>query len=80
PDELIVEEDEKQHPFHSPPRVPEPEPPLLEEYTPDPRGGIVWENYPPRGDVPYRTHFSHYSDGGPQDQEAFHGFWVETGT
>ncbi|RXN20441.1 FRAS1-related extracellular matrix 1-like protein [Labeo rohita] len=72
PDELIVEEDENQHPFQSPPRIPEPEPPLLEEYTPDPRSGILWENYPPRGDVPYRTHFSHYSAGGPQDQEAFH--------
>ncbi|XP_058617703.1 FRAS1-related extracellular matrix protein 1b isoform X2 [Onychostoma macrolepis] len=72
PDELIVEEDEKQHPVQSPPHVPEPEPPLLEEYTPDPRTGILWENYPPRGDVPYRTHFSHYSDGEHQDQEIFH--------
>ncbi|XP_016295777.1 FRAS1-related extracellular matrix protein 1-like [Sinocyclocheilus anshuiensis] len=72
PDELIVEEDEKQHPFQNPPRIPEPEPPLLEEYTPDPRSGVLWENYPPRGDVPYRTHFSHYSEGEHQDQEAFH--------
>ncbi|XP_016317746.1 FRAS1-related extracellular matrix protein 1b [Sinocyclocheilus anshuiensis] len=72
PDELIVEEDEKQHSFQSPPHVPEPEPPLLEEYTPDPRTGILWENYPPRGDVPYRTHFSHYSDGEHQDHEIFH--------
>ncbi|KAL1251392.1 hypothetical protein QQF64_019188 [Cirrhinus molitorella] len=71
PDDLIVDEDEKQPPFQSPPRVPEPEPPLLEEYTPDPRSGILWENYPPRGDVPYRTHFSHYSEGEHQDQEAF---------
>ncbi|XP_026054147.1 FRAS1-related extracellular matrix protein 1-like [Carassius auratus] len=72
PDELIVEGDERQHPFRSPPHVPEPEPPLLEEYTPDPRTGILWENYPPRGDVPYRTHFSHYSDGEHQDQEILH--------
>ncbi len=72
PDELIVEEDEKHHPVQSLPHVPEPEPPLLEEYTPDPRAGILWENYPPRGDVPYRTHFSHYSDGEHQDQEIFH--------
>lgn len=42
PDELIVEEDEKHHPdVQSPPHVPEPEPPLLEEYTPDPRTGIL---------------------------------------
>lgn len=67
PDDLVVEEDEKQHPFQSPPYVQEPEPPLLEEYTPDPRSGILWENYPPRGDVPYRTHFSHFSVGEPQD-------------
>ncbi|KAK9967605.1 hypothetical protein ABG768_001992 [Culter alburnus] len=72
PDDLVVEEDEKQHPFQSPPHVQEPEPPLLEEYTPDPRSGILWENYPPRGDVPYRTDFSHFSVGEPQDQEVFH--------
>ncbi|XP_077082463.1 FRAS1-related extracellular matrix protein 1b isoform X2 [Siphateles boraxobius] len=67
PDDLVVEEDEKQHPFQSPPYVQEPEPPLLEEYTPDPRSGIFWGNNPPRGDVPYRTHFSHFSVGEPQD-------------
>ncbi|XP_051549151.1 FRAS1-related extracellular matrix protein 1b isoform X2 [Myxocyprinus asiaticus] len=68
PNDLIVEEDEKQHPFQSPPNIHEPDPPQVEEYTADPRTAILWENYPPRGDVPYRTHFSHYSEGKPQDQ------------
>ncbi|XP_009294520.1 FRAS1-related extracellular matrix protein 1b isoform X1 [Danio rerio] len=73
PDDLIVEEDENQHTYQIQPHIPEPETPVLEEYTPDPRSGILWENYPPRGDVPYRTDFNHYSlTGQHMEQEAFH--------
>ncbi|XP_065101236.1 FRAS1-related extracellular matrix protein 1b isoform X1 [Paramisgurnus dabryanus] len=71
PDDLIVEEDETKHPFQSPPDVQEPEPGLVEEYTPDPRTRIFSDNFPQRGDVPYRTQFSHYREGEYQDQ-AFH--------
>ncbi|TRY82888.1 hypothetical protein DNTS_001526 [Danionella cerebrum] len=60
PDDLIVEDDEKHHTVQNPTFITETEMPHFEEYTPDPRSGIMWENYPARGDVPYRTHFSHH--------------------
>uniref|UniRef100_W5LF34 Fras1 related extracellular matrix 1b n=1 Tax=Astyanax mexicanus TaxID=7994 RepID=W5LF34_ASTMX len=42
-----------------------------DEYTPDPSTGIIWENYPPRGDVPYRTQFIRFNGAEPQNQAPF---------
>ncbi|KAA0712127.1 FRAS1-related extracellular matrix protein 1 [Triplophysa tibetana] len=64
-------EDDTEHPFLSPPNVHEPEPALVEEFTPDPRTGIFSDNYPQRGDVPYRTRFNHFGEGEAREQ-TFH--------
>lgn len=76
PDDLIVEDDEKKSPVLHPPRFHKPPPPPTagaaeEDYTPDPNTGIEWEKYPPRGDVPYRTQFSHFNGGETADQSFF---------
>ncbi|KAL7855197.1 hypothetical protein SRHO_G00173870 [Serrasalmus rhombeus] len=76
PEDLVVEEDEKDPTVLHPPRIHKPSPPppppaQEEEYTPDPNTGIIWENYPPRGDVPYRTQFIRFSSVEPQDQAPF---------
>lgn len=73
PDDLIVEDDEKKTPVLHPPRIRKPPPPPTsraaeEDFTPDPNTGIVWENYPPRGDVPYRTQFIRFNGGESADQ------------
>ncbi|KAB5559145.1 hypothetical protein PHYPO_G00025590 [Pangasianodon hypophthalmus] len=75
PDDLIVEDDEKKSTVLYPPRFHKPPPPpaltpgtAIEDYTPDPNTGIAWENYPPRGDVPYRTQFIRFSGGEAADQ------------
>ncbi|XP_036442581.1 FRAS1-related extracellular matrix protein 1b isoform X2 [Colossoma macropomum] len=76
PDDLVVEDDEKNPTLLHPPRIhkpptPPPPPAQEEEYTPDPNTGIIWENHPPRGDVPYRTQFIRFSSAEPQDQAFF---------
>ncbi|KAI4899056.1 hypothetical protein NFI96_009053 [Prochilodus magdalenae] len=75
PDDLIVEDDEKDPTVFHPPHIhkpPPPPPPAQEEdYTPDPNTGIIWENHPPRGDVPHRTQFIRFSRMEPQDQAPF---------
>ncbi|KAK3561937.1 hypothetical protein QTP86_019060, partial [Hemibagrus guttatus] len=74
PDDLIVEDDEKRSPVIHPPRIhkPPPTPGAAEDdFTPDPNIGNVWENYPPRGDVPYRTQFIRFSGGEAADQPSF---------
>ncbi|KAG7327532.1 hypothetical protein KOW79_009138 [Hemibagrus wyckioides] len=76
PDDLIVEDDEKRTPFITPPRIHNPPHPPTpgaaeDDFTPDPNTGNVWENYPPRGDVPYRTQFIRFSGGEAADQPSF---------
>lgn len=73
PDGLVVEDDEKKSPVLHPPRIHKPLPPPTPraaeaDYTPDPNTGIIWENYPPRGDVPYRTQFIRFNGGEAADQ------------
>ncbi|KAI5101073.1 fras-related extracellular matrix protein 1b isoform X1 [Silurus meridionalis] len=75
PDDLIVENDEKKRPVLHPPRIHKPPPPPPptqgageDDYTPDPNTGIVWENYQPRGDVPYRTQYIRFHGTEAADQ------------
>ncbi|XP_062868751.1 FRAS1-related extracellular matrix protein 1b [Trichomycterus rosablanca] len=72
PDDLIVGDDKRKPSVPHRPRVllpPSPLPPSVEEeYTPDPNSEVVWENHPPRGDVPYHTQFTHFSGGEMLDQ------------
>ncbi|XP_060735779.1 FRAS1-related extracellular matrix protein 1b [Tachysurus vachellii] len=76
PDDLIVEDDERRSPVIHPPQIHKPPPSQTpgtadDDYTPDPNTVNVWENYPPRGDVPYRTQFMHFSGGEAADQPSF---------
>lgn len=76
PDDLIVEDDERRSPVIHPPQIHNPPPPQTQgaaddDYTPDPNTGNVWENYPPRGDVPYHTQFMRFSGGEAADQPSF---------
>ncbi|XP_053368460.1 FRAS1-related extracellular matrix protein 1b [Clarias gariepinus] len=73
PGDLIVEDDEKKSPvLHHPQTHNTPLPPIPgaaeEDYTPEPNTGSVWEQYPPRGDVPYRTQYIRFSGGEAADQ------------
>ncbi|KAF1385246.1 hypothetical protein PFLUV_G00105740 [Perca fluviatilis] len=74
PDDLRVDEDNKQLPLPPlPPLLRLPDPPRPEEDpVTDIEAELLWENqpHPPRGDVPNRRPYLDYGDGEPQDQPA----------